>query len=48
MKARSLLRISWVPAAAATGISGALTLLCGSVTPNLLPSAVAYALLVLP
>ena len=48
MKPRSLLRISWAPAAAAAGIYGALTLLCGSVSPNLLPSAVAYALLVLP
>jgi hypothetical protein len=48
MKPRSLLRISWAPAAAAAGIFAALTLLCESVRPNFLPSAVAYALLVLP
>ena len=48
MNPRSLLRISWAPGAAAAGISAALTLLCQSVTPNFLPSAVAYALLVLP
>jgi hypothetical protein len=45
---KRLVRMSWAPAAAAGVISGALVLLCKTATPNLLPSAVAYALLVLP
>jgi hypothetical protein len=44
----SLLRISWAPAVAALAASGALALLCGAAASNLIPPALAYALLVLP
>ena len=43
-----LLHVSWAPALALAVGAGGAALLCGAIAANILPSAVAYALLVLP